>query len=445
MMMVIEMKRSIYNDLIKWKNSNNRKPLMITGVRQCGKTFIIREFAKNEYLDYIEINLEKDLKLNKELSKTHDPKEILDILKLSFMGKNFDDKMLVFFDEIQACPDLITALKFLKEDFPSDIICSGSLLGVALSKTTSFPVGYIDRLAMYPMSFKEFLWALNIDEAILEKIKEAIKTQIPLSSVLHDRLNELFKRYVVVGGMPEVIKTYLENNSFSESLKIQRRLVEDYLPDMVKYSSNSEAEKIAECFSSIPLQLAKENQKFQYSIVKKGYNARYYDNSLRWLEDAGMIIKVHRLAKIEKPLKAYLELAVFKVFMLDSGLLVSQLEDSDIKQLLNEGMTTYKGAIYENIVAQTLRSKGKRFYYFEPSQHSEIDFVMEHNGKICPIEVKSSLNTASRALSNFIAKYDPDIAIRLSKKNFGKDEVRNVFFLPLYAMEFLLEMEEKLI
>ena len=437
------MKRIIYDELVRWKKTQNHKPLLITGVRQCGKTYIVREFAKNEYSDYIEINLEKDLKIKADFSKTHDPKEILDTIKMNYLGKKFDRNLLVFFDEIQACPDLLTSLKFLKEDFPSDIICSGSLLGVALKKTTSFPVGYIEKLNMYPLSFKEFLWALNVDQDMIDKIYDAMDSYKPLSKVLHDAFNELFKKYVVIGGMPEVVETYIKSGSFAEALKIQRRIADDYLLDMVKYASGSEGEKIRECFASVPLQLAKENQKFQYSLVKKGYNARYYDNSLSWLSDAGIIIKLNRISKIERPLEAYVELPIFKVFMADSGLLISKLSDYDIRSLLQDEMTTYKGAVYENVVAQILKMKEKQAYYYEPSQHSEIDFVLEYSGKICPIEVKSSKNTNSRSLNKFIAKYKPDLAIKLSQKNFAKDETHNINYCPLYALEFLLEKEER--
>ncbi|MEJ8737481.1 AAA family ATPase [Erysipelotrichaceae bacterium HCN-30851] len=439
------MDRTILDNLKKWRDKKNKKPLIIKGARQVGKTYIIREFAKECYSDIVEINFERDLDFINVFKTSHNPKDLLEYFQITFMDKNFDSNTLIFMDEIQACSDALTSLKFLAEDFPCDIICSGSALGVAIANTTSYPVRYVETWEMYPMSFIEFLRAYGINEAIIDKIREAVINLTPISEILHEKMNDLFKTYMLIGGMPEVVKTYLETKSLYEALNIQRAIVDDYIKDMVKYANNTDAMKIRECFSSIPLQLAKENQKFQYSVVKKGYNARYYNNSLRWLEDSDLIIKVHRISNIQYPLKGQVELSVFKVFMADVGLFISQLEDGDIRKIVAGEMGIYKGAIYENIVAQILKSHHKSSYYFEPSQTSEIDFIIEYRGEISPIEVKAGRNTASISFKNFIHKYEPKYAFRFSQKNIGKDDANNVCYFPLYAIDFVLENEGRII
>lgn len=438
------MKRKIEQDLIQWKNKTNKKPLIIKGARQVGKTYSIREFARIEYAHLIEINFEKDLPFREIFQKTHNPKDLIPFFELSFPSIPLDHTTLFFMDEVQACPDALTTLKFMAEDFPCDIICSGNLLGVAIAKTTSFPVGYVESIQMFPLSFQEFLDALQISSSLLDFVKKAITNQTPLPEILHEKMNELFNTYMLVGGMPAVVKEYIETKSFANTLNMQRRIVNDYLNDMIKYASANEALRIRECFSSIPLQLAKENQKFQYSLIHKGYNARHYYASLTWLEDSGLILKVHRLSNIQHPLKIQQELAVFKVFMSDSGLLLSQLDDETIRQILLGNLGIYKGAIYENIIAQTFALQNKTAYYYEPNQHSEIDFIIEYEGHITPIEIKAGKHTTSVSFKNFVKKYHPEIAFRLSQKNIGKDDDLNTYFYPLYALEFILDQEKKL-
>ena len=292
------MKRKIEQQLLKWKQMPNKKPLLIKGARQVGKTYSIRAFGKENYKYMVEINFERDISYIELFNKTQNPIELLDYLKISFMDIPFLKDTLLFLDEIQACPDAITALKFMSEAFSCDIICSGSMLGIAIAKTTSFPVGYVETWDMYPMSFLEFLEAVSINKDILNRINQSLKRLEAVPEILHDKMNELFTKYMIIGGMPEVVATYAETKSIKECLMIQRRIVNDYLNDMAKYAISGDKIKARECFQSIPVQLAKENKKFQYSVVKKGYNARYYDSSLQWLEDSGLILKVNRLAHI---------------------------------------------------------------------------------------------------------------------------------------------------
>ncbi len=405
---------------------------------------MIREFAKEAYDDLIEINFERETSLIELFKRTKEPKELLEYFKITFFDKRFDRNTLFFMDEIQACPEAITALKFMAEDFPCDIICSGSMFGAAIAKSSSFPVGYVETWEMYPMSFLEFLDAYGVDTAILERINQSLRELSVLPETLHEKMNELFTLYMIVGGMPEVVLNYTQTRSLKDALLIQRRIVNDYLNDMAKYAQASEKIKARECFSSIPVQLAKENKKFQYSVVKKGYNARHYDASLRWLEDSGLILKVNRLAHIASPLAGQVELSVFKVYMADVGLFVSQLEDGEIQKILQGDLGTYKGALYENIAAQIFKRKQKKCYYYEPSQTSEIDFIIEYEGEITPIEVKAAKHTGSVAFNNFIKKYEPKKAFRFSKKNIGIAQENAVYYLPLYLLEIVLEHEKSL-
>lgn len=435
------MKRQIENDLIKWKKNPHKKPLIIKGSRQVGKTFCIREFAKAQYHDFIEINFERNLKMVDLFNKTREPNELLEYLKITYMDSVFDENTLLFLDEVQACPSTLTTLKFMSESFPCDIICSGSLLGIAIASTSSFPVGYVETWTLYPMSFLEFLDAYGLPDDIMKKINQSLDNLKKIPEIIHEKMNELFTTYMMTGGMPEVVSTYIKTKSYRECLTIQRRIVNDYISDMAKYAHASDKIKARECFLSIPIQLAKENKKFQYGVVKKGYNARYYDSSLQWLQDNGMIIKVNRLSHISTPLASAVELPIFKVYMADVGLFISQLEDGEIQKIISGDLGIFKGALYENMAAQIFQRKHKKCYYFEPSQTTEIDFIIEYEGEITPIEIKAGLNTASKSFKNFVEKYKPIHAFRFSQKNIGIAKEGNIVYLPLYLLEILLEHE----
>ncbi|MBN2849823.1 MAG: ATP-binding protein [Erysipelotrichaceae bacterium] len=439
------MRRHIEDKLQVWYNSENKKPLIIKGARQVGKTYSIRDFAKKNYKYLVEINFEKQLELSNLFGRTRNPKEILDYLQLSYLDVPFDSNTLLFLDEIQACSHALIALKFLAEEFPTDIICSGSVLGVAIATTTSFPVGYVETWEMNPLTFTEFLWALGIGEDWLTRINDTCKNLQPLNEPFHQKMNEFFRNYVVIGGMPEVVKTFIQTKSYKEALSVQRRIVQDYTNDMAKYASGSDRIKTRECFESIPLQLAKENKKFQYKIVREGYNARYYESSLRWLEESGLIIKVNRLNQVTEPLEANIELAVFKVYMMDTGLLISQFNEGVVRDLLTGELGIYKGAIYESIVAQMLNVAGKRSFYYQPNNNAEIDFIIYYEGHMTPVEVKSSGNTHSISFSNFVKHYKPSKAFRISLKNIGKNDEGNIVYLPIYMLETLLANEHQIV
>ncbi|QUN11760.1 ATP-binding protein [Clostridium sp. C1] len=435
------MKRIIYNDLIEWKNKKVKKPLIIKGARQVGKTYIIREFAKNNYKNLVEINFERDHEFQELFKQTKTAHDLLQYFELTYMDIQFDNDTLLFLDEIQACGDAFTALKFLSEDFPCDIICSGSMLGVAVASSSSFPVGYVETWDMYPLTFLEFVDAMGVNPSIIDTIYQSIENNKPIPISIHEKFNQFFKDYMIIGGMPEVVQTYFQTKSYREALLIQRQIVDDYRNDMLKYAHGSERIKARECYDSIPLQLAKENKKFQYKLIKKGGNARYYESSLDWLKDSGLIIKTYRLKTPEIPLEINKELNIFKVYMADTGLLVSQFDEAVIKAFISGNLEHFKGALYENVIAQILHSKKKDSYYFEPSQSQEIDFVIYYQGNVTPIEVKSSRNTVSTSFHNFIKTYKPSFAFKFSQKNIGENS-QNVCYYPLYTLEFVLNKEK---
>ena len=439
--MVIVMKRIIYNDLIEWKNKKVKKPLIIKGARQVGKTYIIREFAKNNYKNLVEINFERDHEFQELFKQTKTAHDLLQYFELTYMDIQFDTIRISI-----ACGDAFTALKFLSEDFPCDIICSGSMLGVAVASSSSFPVGYVETWDMYPLTFLEFVDAMGVNPSIIDTIYQSIENNKPIPISIHEKFNQFFKDYIIIGGMPEVVQTYFQTKSYREALLIQRQIVDDYRNDMLKYAHGSERIKARECYDSIPLQLAKENKKFQYKLIKKGGNARYYESSLDWLKDSGLIIKTYRLKTPEIPLEINKEPNIFKVYMADTGLLVSQFDEAVIKAFISGNLEHFKGApppppLYENVIAQILHSKKKDSYYFEPSQSQEIDFVIYYQGNVTPIEVKSSRNTVSTSFHNFIKMYKPSFAFKFSQKNIGENS-QNVCYYPLYTLEFVLNKEK---
>lgn len=434
------MYREIEEALVNWKKRKNKKPLIIKGARQVGKTYSIRSFASKNYKTVVEINFERNMEYIDLFKRTRNPKEILNYIEISNMDKTLEqNSTLLFFDEIQACGDALTTLKFLAEECPYDIICSGSMLGIAISSSSSFPVGYVETWEMFPMNFVEFLIALGMKKEHISMLQEHLTTLQPLEPTIHEKFNELFTKYMICGGMPEVVMTYVETGSLAAAIKVQRRIVQDYHNDMAKYANHSDKIKVMECYSSLPLQLAKENKKFQYKFVKEGYNARYYEASLKWLEESGLVIKVNRLKCIKSPLEAYVELPIFKIYMSDTGLLLSQFDDQALKDILTNKMDVYKGALYENIGAQILHSMNKKCYYYEPNTSSEIDFIIYYEGNVTPIEVKSSIRTRSTSFNKFVEDYNSKKAFRFSTKNISVKE--NIYYLPYYLLPFLLQSE----
>lgn len=432
------MYRSIEKNLMDWKKNRNQKPLIIKGARQVGKTYSIRKFAKANYDQILEINFEINEDVKRQFELSINPSEVITFLELKYLDIDFSNKnLLLFLDEIQACPRALTALKFLSEFTPFDIIASGSMLGVAIATSSSYPVGYVETLDMYPMDLEEFLRANGVKQKQFNLIKTAFVEGTPLAESIHTLLMTYVKHYILCGGMPAVVDLYIQTKSFAKVRTLQQQIINDYMQDMAKYAIASEKVKVRECFSSIPIQLAKENKKFQYKLVQSGGSARHFESSLQWLKDSGLILKCTRLKTIAQPYDVYQDLSIFKVYMFDIGLLLSQLSSTISQQILHEEAFVYKGAIYENFIAQELQSKQYSLNYFEPSSRSEIDFIVQIEDKLIPIEVKSSKSNTSKSLSAYCEKYNPDYAVKYSFNNIAFDRKHNIHLYPLYMTLFL--------
>lgn len=430
------LKRKIISQLIKWKNNPHKRALLVKGARQVGKTYSILQFAKENYDYCVYINFEE----------TPDYKEIfagnLDIITLI---KQFTlniphvklepGKTVIFLDEIQSCPRARTALKFLSIDGRFDIIASGSMLGINYKEVPSYPVGYVDYLHMYSLDFEEFLWANGYGEEAIPTLKEYFDKKEPVPPSIHDNLLQLFREYIVVGGMPRVVDAYTNNHDFQEVLNLQRAIIEDYTDDIKKYAEGVEKNKARACFLSIPQHLAKDYKKFKYSIVEKGGSARKYGGSLMWLYDAGIINFCYNLAKPEAPLEGNAKSDVFKVYMRDTGLLVSMLEDGTQKDIIDGNLGIYKGAIYENIIADILGKQERKLYYFEYNGQLEVDFIIRWQNIVTAVEVKAATSTKAKSLTSIINNYGVKQGIKLSANNLSvNDEVIN---FPLYMTMFL--------
>lgn len=422
--------------LSDWKQEREHRPLLVQGSRQVGKTYSIMKFAKENYRDVISINFERDIDIRQQFMETIRPNDIINYLKLKFRDNQFDAKhTLIFFDEIQACPNALTSLKFFSQECTYDIIASGSLLGIAIANSTSFPVGYVKTVDMYPMDYEEFLLACSIEQAQIDFIKKAFITKTPFKQGIHETFSELFRQYIVCGGMPAVVKDFVEYKDISRLYSIQTQILRDYRDDMAKYALPNEKVKVRECFESIPNQLAKENKKFQYKLIQKGASSRHFEGSLQWLKEAGVTLPCYRVNCTQYPLSSYKELNVFKVYMFDTGLLVSCFDASLAASILTNESFVLKGAIYENIVAQILTSKHKNLFYFEPSSRSEIDFLLEDKTNIIPVEIKSSTNVTSKSLKAYIDNYKPTYAYKFSFNNLSVKE--NLICLPIYMLPFV--------
>jgi predicted AAA+ superfamily ATPase len=342
---------------------------------------------------------------------------------------------IIVLDEIQLCPGAITALKFFALDGRFDVVATGSLLDMNYKEVVLFPVGYIERLEMHALDFEEFLLASKIKPEVIDNLKTHFNTKKPVPEAIHTRLLELFREYIVVGGMPEVVNEYMRTHHFGNVLKIQRDIVADYLYDIAKYAEGTEKTKARECFLSIPNQLSRDYKKFRYATIDKHGNARKYAGSLMWLLDAGIVSFCHNLERIELPLEGNAISDVFKVYMCDTGLLVSMLEEGSAADILAGNLGIYKGAIYENIIADIFTKAGKKLYYYEYRSSIEMDFIIRHENEATAVEVKSADHTKSKSMKSLIDNYGVKQGIKLSSKNIGY--VNNVTTYPLYMAMFL--------
>ena len=427
------MKRKIEEKLIEWKNRKNHKPLIIDGARQIGKTYIAFSFGKENYKNTVYFNFENSKDLNRIFEKDLNPERIIKELSVFSGSTILEKETLIIFDEIQASEKALTSLKYFYEEKPNyDIVCAGSLLGVALNRENySFPVGKVELLRMYPMDFEEFLWALN-EEELSKMIREHFNSNEAFS--LHDKAMEYYKKYLVIGGMPRVILDYIETENLYFVYSSQKTLNDSYIADMAKYATPYETVKIMNAFNSIPAQLAKENRKFQYKVIKPGARANEYEVPIEWLVSSGVINKCVKVTEGKLPLKAYSELSSFKIYLADTGLLCSKFEiPANIILYGNDNFAEFRGALTENYVCSALATNNYTLYYFEKNQTLEIDFIIQDKeGNIIPVEVKSGEHVRATSLNNYIKRYSPKYSIRISGKNFGFEN--GIKSVPLYAV-----------
>ena len=432
------MKRKIYNEMLDWKNNEKEnRPLMILGVRQCGKTYIIQKFCQNEYKNFIEVNLFERQDIIDLYKSNKTSEEKFRLLKIYIDFDLEKENTVLFIDEIQECEELISELKFFCEKHNNiKIICAGSLLGVKLNRMyTSFPVGKVKLLNLYPMDFEEFLTALGHDNLILE-IKNHYNSNKPFLESLHNKALDLYKNYLIIGGMPAYVKNYIENNQdlIKTDKTILNDIIEEYFKDMRKHIDNKSLSlKVEETYKSIPSQLSNESNKFQYTKISPKAKSRDYESVLDWLNSANLINTSYLVKLPEIPLEGFVNRDIFKLFISDVGILNNLL---DIKPLdiINDNLSLYKGSITENYVANELLSNKFKLYYWQSNGIAELDFLIYNDDGIIPIEVKSSDNTQSKSLNVYIEKYKPKYSIRISQKNFGYNKDKNIKSVPLYAV-----------
>lgn len=435
------LKRKIEQRLQEWKRSPNRKPLLIKGCRQCGKTYSVLDFAKKNYKHVVYLNFFENPDYCSVFEGSLEIDNITMLLS-ALLGSEavFEPgKTILVLDEIQECPDARTALKFFHLDGRYDVIGTGSLLGVRGygKEPKSIPVGYETTIDMSPLDFEEFLWANGISEVVIDSLRKNIRAVTPVPEALHKKMRQLLLQYTVVGGMPDVVQTFVDTKRLDEVLNMQRDIVRSYEDDMIKYANQKDKSHILECFQSIPKQLSKENKKFQYSVVKKGSTASKYAGSLQWIEDAGIISRCYNLSATELPLDGNAQDDVFKVYMRDCGLFISMLEDGTQFDVLQGNLARYKGAIFENLIADMFTKMGRKLYYFHKNSGLEVDFVIRYKGECTLVEVKaSSGNTKStKTILAHPEKYHVNSAIKLGDYNVGRSG--EILTLPLY-MAFLL-------
>jgi len=462
------LKRKIEDVLVQWKSTDGHKPLVIMGIRQCGKTFIAQHFAAANYQNVIYINFIKQPDRINAFLGSKDVNDILLNLSAQIQGVTFIPGDTCFiFDEIQECPEARTSLKFFKEDGRFDVIATGSLLGVQgygdekkkqhrklvgqkesvirstygrLQSKNSVPVGSEEIIEMYPLDFEEFLWAKGVNKEVIEALRRFYREETPVPSGIHVAMKNLLNLFVAIGGLPEPINAYLKTNNINEVSKAHKSILKEYRDDMVKYAPEKDKPHIRECFNSIPKQLAKDNKKFQYNKVKPGGRSETYMGSLQWLEDAGIICRCYNTNITGLPMEGNAKDNVFKVYTADIGLLSEMLGPGPRADIIQGNLGGFKGAIYENLMADTLHKKAQNLYYFQKDSGLELDFLVRINGECIPLEVKAKTAQA-KSVKTVLAhpeKYHVKHIIKFGDYNIGRDG--QLLTLPNY-MQFLLDLE----
>ncbi len=426
------LKRVVYQDLLKWKNSENRKPLILKGVRQSGKTWLLKEFGKNNYEDVAYFNFEGNENLKQRFEQDLDIDRIIEELSILHHKAISPEKTLIIFDEVQFCNRALTSLKYFYENAPEyHIACAGSLLGILLSKPLSFPVGKVDFLELRPMNFYEFLLA-NDEKMLVDYLKKNID-KVPIT--FEEKLQNYLKNYYIVGGMPEAVEKWMETKDIEHVEKVQDMILNSYELDFAKHAPLSDTPKLSLIWNYIPRELSRENSKFIYGHVKEGARAKDLEDALQWLISAGMCYQINRIEKPNIPLSSYMDMQSFKIYMCDVGLLrrKAKVDASIILEDDKEIYKEFKGALAENFVLLELISNNQGIpYYWTSGNEAEVDFVWQFKGKAIPVEVKSGKNLSSRSLTLYRKKYEPRMAIKTSLQNVDRQE--DVLNIPLYLL-----------
>lgn len=439
----MKMYRNAMEELYKWKEKKNKKPLVIKGARQVGKTWIMKKFGESAYKKTVYINFDNNQQMKELFDKDMRTDRIIMGLELYTGNKINPEETLLIFDEVQEVPKALTSLKYFNENAPEyQIICAGSLLGVALHEGTSFPVGKVEFMDLYPLSFSEFMRAMG-KEQFVQLLKEG---NFDLATTFRQDYIDLLKYYYYVGGMPEVVSNFAENMDFNEAREIQKRILMAYEQDFSKHAPNEIIPRIRMLWNSIPSQLTKENKKFVYGLIKEGSRAKEYEMSMLWLIDCGLVHKVQRVTAPNLPLKAYEDLKAFKLFMLDVGLLSCMV---NLKQSVllegNELFKEFKGALTEQYVLQQLITLNNidTYYWTNDRGSAEIDFLVDTGEEIVPIEVKAETNLKAKSLKSYYEKFSPEISIRTAMTDYKKEEW--LLNIPLWAIEVLEEEIKRLV
>ena len=427
------MYRKIMRFLEAWKEDEHRKPLVLQGARQVGKTYSVLEFGRTCYENVAYFNFETNPKLNETFEENISPDYLIPILSHIAGQTIVKEKTLIVFDEVQLCERALTSLKYFCENAPEyHIIALGSLLGVAVNRARfSFPVGKVDMKTLYPMDMEEFMLALG-EETLVKEIKKSFDTDKPLPAALHETAMQLYRQYLVVGGMPECVMQFAQTKDYILVRHTQDTILASYLNDMSKYNNLNEIKKTRLAYDNITVQLSKKNTRFQYKLIKKGGRASEFENAIEWLCLSGIVSQVYKVEQIKKPLENYRDIDAFKIYVSDLGLLCAK-KDLTADDVLYETpeINDFKGGMAENYVNVQLSINGYRTYYWQSERGAEIDFVIQRDGKLIPIEVKSADNTKAKSLKVYMDTYNPSYAIKLSAKNFGFEDDKKI--VPLYA------------
>lgn len=427
------MYRKIMKFLEEWKEKKYRKPLILQGARQVGKTYSILEFGRTYYENVAYFNFETNPRLNETFEESIHSDYLIPILSHIAGQTIVREKTLIVFDEVQLCERALTSLKYFCEDAPDyHIVAAGSLLGVAVNRAKfSFPVGKVDMKTLYPMDMEEFMLACG-EKALATQIKKCFERDTPLPSALHDAAMQLYRQYLVVGGMPECVKQFAETKDYILIRHTQNTILASYLNDMSKYNNLNEIKKTRLTYDNITVQLSKKNTRFQYKLIKKGGRASEFENAIEWLCLSGIVSRVYKVEQIKKPLENYRDIDAFKIYVSDLGLLLAKkdLAANDILYM-GEELNDFKGGMAENYVNVQLSMNGYNTYYWESPRGAEIDFIIQRDGQLIPVEVKSADNTRAKSLKVYMDTYKPAYAIKLSAKNFSFEDGKKT--VPLYA------------